>query len=462
MQMSENEKRNILETQLSEGSRDVNATISDTDLLQVLNKKNQGKPFSEDLYAQLTGQLEKTGTPLTIRNFVDIWLQAEARLVNSVNQLDGEIQAQGQEKEDLIEQKKKIGEEQLNAYGIMNNSQLVVTMRSVEAITRADGTPTNANFLLSCEGQSAETGNSVDPNLFNINKTFKFNVKTGTDPLIINLIPTASNDPKDGGYIQIPLTQLSDQERINQMFTFQTEYNHLMETNANLDLQWVYSNVKMLNRGIKNLDEGIQIKRRNKESAEAYIEELYSPFPPLKKTLKQREKTMATGPFNPNTNMVNEKQFSKMPESTHSIFSKLLLYAIYVYFFIAFLLSYHRCVFLDLLVALLFFSSVLLNNPKLIKSFVNKVIAGVVLAMLIDVVWLIFYTNYWWNGTYQDSFSLLYIRRIMVVLSYVIMAVRVFVLVVLGVAYNDFGTGEDEFEAETDSRYQNQQVFGQY
>lgn len=460
--MSENEKRIILENQLSEGSRNVNEPIADQDLLAVLSKKNQGKPFNQDLYSQLTGQIEKNGSPLTIRNFVDIWLQAESRLVNSVHQMDTEIQNQVQDRDELVEQKRKMGDEHLNAYGIMNNSQLVVTMRSIENITLSDGSKTNANFLLSCEGQSAETGISTDPHAFNINKTFKFNIKTGTDPLIINLIPISTNDSKDGGFIQIPLQNLHDQEKINEIYTFRTEYGREMETVANIDLQWIYSNVKYINKGIQGLNEAVQQKKENKDNAEIYIEELYSPFPALKKTLKPKEKSLAAAPFNPNVNIVNEKQFSKMPESTHSLFSKLLLYAIYVYFIVAFLLSYNRCVFLDLLISLLFFSSVLLNNPKLIKSFVNKVIGGVILAIIIDIVWLVLYTGHWWNTTYQDSYSLLYIRKAMVVLSYIIMVVRIFVLIVLGVAYQDFGAGDDEFDVELDNRSQGQPVFGQY
>jgi hypothetical protein len=462
MQMSEFEKRSIIEGQLAEGHRNPDVEISEGELQSILTKKNQGRPFNPDLFEQLVEQLRRSGAPLTVRNFTDIWLQAESRLVASVGQMEGEIQSSVRERDELVEQKKKYANEQLNAYGIMNNSQLVVVVRSIENITRADGTRSNANFLLSCEGQSAETGNSIDPDLFNVNKTFKFNIQTGNDPLLINLVPTASNDPKDGGYIQIPLSGLNNQELQNQTYTFSTEYNQLMQTNADLQLQWIYSNVKLLNRGIQEMNDNIASKKRNKESAESYIEDLYAPFPPLKKTLKPKERTVAAGVYNPSTVVVNEKQFSKMPESAHSIFSKLLLYAIYVYLFISFLLCFHRCIFLDLLVALLLFSAVLLNQPKLIRSFINKVIGGVVLALLIDIVWLALYTRTWWNTTYQDSSSLLYVRRIMVVLSYAIMGVRLFVLVVLGVSYNDFGSGEDEFEMEPERGHAGQALSSQY
>ena len=462
MQMSESEKRSVIEAQLSEGHRNVNAPISDNELKSILNKRSQGKGFSEDLYNQLREQLAKSDQELTIRNFTDVWLLAEGRLQSSIESLDSEVQILNNDKDELLEQKKHLGEERLNPYGLMENAQLVVTLHSVENITRADGIRSNANFILSCEGQSAETGNSLEPSYFNVNKTFKFNIKTGADPLIINLIPTSSNDPKDGGLIQIPLKTLVHQDRITQSTEFATDRNQLMETRANFDIQYVYSNMKLLNKSIQSINESIQRTKINKENAEAYIEELYNPFPQFKRTLKPKEKTVNANPFTPTANFVNEKQFSKMPESTHSIYAKLLLYSNYLYFFVAFFLSFHRCVFLDLLISLLFFAALLFDNPKLIKNFVNKVIGGIVLAILIDIVWLVLYTKTWWTTTYQDSFSLLHVRRIMVVLSYVIMLVRVFVLVVLALNYNDYGNGDDEFRADSDRDLAQQPVFSQY
>lgn len=454
MQMSESEKRSIIETQLCEGHRDPTAQISENELKSVLAKRNGGRAFNPDLFTQLSDQLYNNNIPLTISNFTSIWLQAEDKLQTNISQLEGGIQIQNKERDELIEQKKGYANEKLNAYGIMNDSQLVVNVKSIENITRADGTRTNANFLLSCEGQSAETGNSVDPALFNVNKTFKFNIQTGTDPLLINLIPTSTNDPKDGGYIQIPLTQLNNQELQSQTYTFTTENNQMMHTNADLQMQWIFSRVKMLDLGIREINDSIAEKKRDKESAENYIEDLYAPFPQFKKTLKPKDRVVAAAPYNPAAAVgVTEKKFSNMPETTHSIFSKLLLYAIYLYLVVALLLCFHRHTFLDLLIALLLFSGLLLNQPKMIKNFVNKVIGGIVLAIIIDVMWLVPYTRNWWDTTYQDSYSLLYVRRTMIVLSYIIMAVRVFVLAILAISYNDYGTGDNEFEVEPDPYY---------
>ena len=73
MQLSESEKRKILESQLTEGTRGLDEPISENELLVVLNKKNQGKPFNDDLFEQLTLQVQKSRANLTIRNFVEIF-----------------------------------------------------------------------------------------------------------------------------------------------------------------------------------------------------------------------------------------------------------------------------------------------------------------------------------------------------------------------------------------------------
>lgn len=49
--------------------------------------------------------------------------------------------------------------------------------------------------------------------------------------------------------------------------------------------------------------------------------------------------------------------FDKVPMATNATVSKFLLYAVYVYVIIALLTSFDRCVFLDMLMSLLLFSS---------------------------------------------------------------------------------------------------------
>lgn len=448
MQLSESEKRNILESQLSEGNRSLDDILSENELLVILNKKNQGRPFNDDLFGQLTHQIQKGRTPLTIRNFVEIWLQAEQRLQTNMERLRAEVQEHVEERDNYVVYKQEAEGERLNAHGIMPNSELVVFVRTIEDISRASGQKVKANFVLSCEGQSAETGPSDNPALFSVNKNFKFAIKTGSDPLDIRMFPLSSDEPDGEGAVRIPLSSLSSQNRLSETFAFKDNYDRPLATHINLELQWIYSNQKLYTDAIHNLDAAIRGKQEERESAENYLEELYAPFPPLKKTLRPKDKPVIMGVYNPNVGFVNEKQFAKMPETTNPIFSKLLLYAIYCYVFFSLLTSYNRCVFLDLLVSLLLFSAVLLNTPQLIKSFAIKVFAGIALAIAIDVAWLWIYSEVWWKSSYNDSASLLNVRRTMLVFSYILMLVRVLVVTALGVSYTELPGGEDEFFLE--------------
>ena len=110
--------------------------------------------------------------------------------------------------------------------------------------------------------------------------------------------------------------------------------------------------------------------------------------------------------------------------------------------------SYNRCVFLDFPAALLLFSAVVLNTPQLTKPFALKVFAGIGLAIAIDVAWLVLYTTAWWRTGYNDSYSLLNVRRTVLVFTYVLMLVRLLVLIAFGVSFSELPTGEDEFFLE--------------
>jgi hypothetical protein len=463
MQLSEAEKRNILESQLSEGTRNIDEPISENELLVILNKKNQGRPFNDDLFEQLSHQVHKNRSTLTIRNFVEIWMQAENRLLTNIERLKSETQELNEERDNCVVSKQESENEKLNAHGIMPNSELMIFIRSIEDICRVNGQKVRANFVLTCEGQSAETGLSDDPLLFEINKNFKFSIKTGAEPLDIRMFPVNTSDPEGEGAIRIPLHALNSQNRISESYNFKDHYDRVLPTVIHLEMQWIYSNQKLYTDAIHSLDEMIRAKQEEQENAENYLEELYAPFPPLKKTLKPKEKPVAVlGVYNPNVAFATEKQFAKMPEATNRIFSRLLLYSIYVYVFMALISSYDRTLFLDLLISLLLFSAILLNTPQLIKPFAVKVFAGIILAILIDIVWLIFYMNIWWNTGYNDSYSLLYVRRVMVVCSFILMVVRLLVLFALGVSYSELAVGEDEFLLEEGMKRNDAQVYKPY
>ena len=79
-------------------------------------------------------------------------------------------------------------QERINANNIMDNSVLTIHFINAQNIVNQYGQQTNAYFQLCCEGQKEETGISDNPQYFEINKEFTFNIKTGEEPLEIRMI----------------------------------------------------------------------------------------------------------------------------------------------------------------------------------------------------------------------------------------------------------------------------------
>ena len=137
--------------------------------------------------------------------------------------------------------------------------------------------------------------------------------------------------------------------------------------------------------------------------------------------------------------------FDKVPMATHATISKFLLYVVYVYVIISLLTSFQRCVFLDMLMSLMLFSSFQINIPQYIKSFATKILGGIILQMIFDVFWFLIYPRPWWSTGYSDSFSLLWVRRMIIIFSIVLVVVRSLVLVAIFMSYSSLESGKDEF-----------------
>lgn len=137
--------------------------------------------------------------------------------------------------------------------------------------------------------------------------------------------------------------------------------------------------------------------------------------------------------------------FERIPMASNVTVSTFLLYMVYIYVFVALFTSFYRCVFLDLLMSLLLFSSFQINIPQYIRSFANKIIGGIILQTIFDIFWFIICFKPWWNTAMDDAFQLLWLRRATVVFSFILLAVRTLVLVAILISYRNMDFGKDEF-----------------
>ena len=453
----------MIENQLSEGFRSTDQVLSHEELLSILDKKHQRGEFSRDLFDQLIGQLDASGEELTIRSFAEVWIRAEENLIRTQEANEEEINALELERDDYIQKKVEIEDNEIrNAYNIMQNSELNVFVQNIENIRRNNGDQMAANFVLQCESQQVETGISDNPSNFNVNKNFRFNVKTGQSPLEVFMLDVTSHSGEEiEGVINIPLYDLKDQAKktVSMNFLHPTS-NTELPTKINMDVTWVFSNVKLYADKIANLEYEIEDKTLENNEVKNYLHDLYSPFPLLRKNVpivEDQRPNLETF-HNPNIGVAREKQFARLPHSSSPV--SILLIMAYIYLIVSLITSYDRCVFMDLLVAFLLFSALQLNIPLFSKGFGIKAISGIVVALLIDIVWLFYYTVPWWKTGHIDGFSHLYLRRAMIIFSYILMLIRIIMIISIVLSLKELPDSKNEFEIKKENKASKYDPFG--
>lgn len=447
--MSSTQKHKVIVTSLLGPGENPDEPIDAGDLKARLDDRVPGKGFDSNIYEQLVDRATKRG-PLTISAFADTWIEGERRLQETIDSFklnQSPILQQIQEA-----QNKKIeaeATERLNAMNIMDGSQLFVTVHNIQNIRRRDGTPIEADFLLSCENLSVNTGTSTDPDNFVVNKNYTFPIRMGNQPLDIQMVDMGSQDQVSVGAIRILLNSLASQETIPISQPFKASDNDVLDTVINMDCRWAYSNVKYYDTVIMKAQESLRGMDSDRVTSENFIVDMAAPFPELSRTLARSaptQKAAMAAPARPvATYVADEKPWNKLPTTSNPTTTKFLIYSLYAYLAVAFLASFNHCVFLDLTIALILFGSVQLNTPLLIQSLATKAIGGIALAILLGVVWLAFYIRPWWNTGYIDNFSQLSVRRYSVVFEFVLMIARLVALYALVFSYKTLQIGQDEF-----------------
>lgn len=225
----------------------------------------------------------------------------------------------------------------------------------------------------------------------------------------------------------------------------------------------------MIHEEQQMIDMGIE----HNQKLHANIQELHQPFPQMaessigtsnlvqvfsKRAPEEQEQELDyVNPFTEqgihrkNVSPLVEGNFSRMSQKNNSLISKIFLYLLVAYLIITLMTHLYADLFLDLIVGLLLLSAWYFDIPRMIKSFVYKAMAGIGIALVFDIIWLIFYHSPWWSTAYQDSYSLYRLRRYTVVMKYILIFVRILVLVGLGLVLNDIkkGDGRSEFQKDT-------------
>lgn len=237
-------------------------------------------------------------------------------------------------------------------------------------------------------------------------------------------------------------------------------------------LLWKYNLAKFYSDMIHEEQQMIDMGIEHNQKLHANIQELHQPFPQMaessigtsnlvhvfsKKPREEQEQELDyVNPFtehnhaHKNVNPMVEGKFSRMSQKNNSLISKVFLYLLIAYLLITFMTHLYSDLFLDLIVGLLLLSAWYFDVPRMIKGFVYKAMAGVGIALVFDIIWLVIYHSPWWSTAYQDSYSLYRLRRYTVVMKYILIFVRILVLVGLGLVLAGIkkGDGRSEFEKD--------------
>lgn len=237
----------------------------------------------------------------------------------------------------------------------------------------------------------------------------------------------------------------------------------------------------MIHEEQQMIDMGIE----HNQKLHANIQELHQPFPQMaessmgtsnlvhvfsKKPREEEEQELDyVNPFmehnlaRKTVNPMVEANFSRMSQKNNSLISKVFLYVLIAYLLITLMTHLYSDVFLDLIVGLLLLSAWYFDIPRMIKQFVYKAMVGIGVALIFDIVWLIFYHSPWWSTAYQDSYSMYKMRRYTVVMKYILIFVRILVLVGLGLVLSGIkkGDGRSEFQKDENQQVTPSQIYQQ-
>lgn len=164
-------------------------------------------------------------------------------------------------------------------------------------------------------------------------------------------------------FAEITLDKLREQSKVSERIQLRNADGSLSQTTLNLNLQWIYSKVSYLTSVIKKWDHHILQEQRSWQSEIYDLNILYAPFMGLKKQeiVVQGQKT----PYNPDPILVNdERGFKKVDTGNVSCIMVTLYWFVVVWWVLSMMNCYYKACFLDVMLSLLYLSSVYFNQPE--------------------------------------------------------------------------------------------------
>lgn len=150
---------------------------------------------------------------------------------------------------------------------------------------------------------------------------------------------------------------------------------------------------------------------------------LYAPFLGLKKQeiIVQGQRT----PWNPDPVQNNdERGFKKVNTQNVSCIMLTLYWFNVIWWLLSLMNCYYKACFFDVMLAMLYLSSIYFNQPPFTERLAQVFIGLIVLSIILDIVWLVFYFDPWWNTAYVDDGKLDALRKYITIMTIIVLIAK--------------------------------------
>lgn len=194
---------------------------------------------------------------LSIDEFIEGYLEQVNGLTEALSEMRNEQAEKMKHRERIMKElEENLQREKENSYGIMEGSQLVVTVVEAQNLNLGAGKP-NPYVELKCESQRIRTAAVSGNRNPSWEETFTFNIKVGGGELLCSIYSRSSTTEDELiGSCTIPLKDLEDQIKQERWYSVSSK----VTTGARLLLacHWIHHKCEYLQRQIQEWDQDIE------------------------------------------------------------------------------------------------------------------------------------------------------------------------------------------------------------
>jgi len=260
-----------------------------------------------------------------------------------------------------------------------------------------------------------------------------FEIIYGNENLEIELYD-AKLPPQEGPQqkYRMSLDNFKDQNKHDEWIQLRNLDDSLSETRLHLNIHWVYSTVDYLTKLIAGFDHSILEEQKNYFNYIDDLNALYEPFMAL-----QTQQIVVQGPqkspYNPDpAHKETERAFKKSAEidKTRMILT-VLGYMTMIWFVMNLCNCYLKSSFLDLMLSLLYLSSIFLEHPTFNTANTIVYIVAICIAFVLDITWLCLYWDAWWSTPYIDDNMFQGLRKFIIIITIINVVIKAVICVLL-------------------------------